>query len=920
MPAKNKGFSLVIVESPAKARTISKFLGDDYVVEASIGHVRDLPRVAAEIPEKFRKEKWARLGVNVRADFEPLYVVPDDKRRQIKKLGDLVKQADEIYLATDEDREGEAISWHLVETLKPKIPVRRLVFHEITKKAIQDALDSPRDIDSNLVQAQETRRIIDRLYGYEVSPLLWYKIRPKLSAGRVQSVAVRLVVERERERIAFHSATYWDLLGSFTAQKTAKPFQAGLINVGNKKIPSGKDFNPATGKLFEPDAYLLLDEKAALALSERLKECSASVKSVEEKPYTERPYAPFTTSTLQQEANRKFGFTAKTTMSLAQSLYENGYITYMRTDSTTLSNEAIQAARKHIQREYGKEYLPDVPRIYSTKVKNAQEAHEAIRPAGSTFEVPESLRGQLSREQFRLYDLIWKRTVASQMSDARGKRKQIIVAVDDALFSVSGKTIDFPGYLRAYVEGADDPEAELADRETLLPDVKPGDELKIAKLEPKSHTTMPPSRYSEAALTKILTDKGIGRPSTYASIIETIQTRQYVFKKGGALVPTWVAFSVCQLMEEHLADLINYDFTAQMEDQLDAISRGELEHLKYLREFYFGEEQTADGGRQTVAEQQQTAAAARGLKPLLDNKTEQIDARAVNTFPLEIPENITASEPLVVRVGRYGPYVQQGERTGTLPEDLPPDELSYERALEFLNRVPKKEESLGDDPQTGKPVYLKNGRFGPYVQLGEQDDTKKKNTSLLKNMLPETVTLDMALQLLRLPRNLGKNPDTNIDVFAQNGKYGPYISSGTETRSLPADLSPLEVDLEQALTLLAQPKAQRGRRGAAAQTQEPLKAFGMSPVTGNPVKLLSGKYGNYITDGETNATLPKAMTAEELTFERALELLADKAAKGPVPKRKMVTRKAAKKTVRKAVKKTAKKAAKKVAKKTTKKK
>jgi DNA topoisomerase-1 len=906
MPAKsskNTGFSLVIVESPAKARTISRFLGDGYVVEASIGHVRDLPRVAAEIPEKFKKEKWARLGVNVDTDFEPLYVVPDDKRRQIKKLSDLVKEAQEIYLATDEDREGEAISWHLVETLKPKIPVHRLVFHEITKKAIQEALESPRSIDNDLVQAQETRRIIDRLYGYEVSPLLWYKIRPKLSAGRVQSVAVRLIVERERERIAFHNATYWDLLGSFPPPKAARPFQAGLVSVGNRKVPSGKDFNPATGKLLDPSACLLLDEQAATALADRLKKCPASVKSVEEKPYTEKPYAPFTTSTLQQEANRKFGFTAKTTMGLAQSLYENGYITYMRTDSTNLSDEAIRAARSHIKREYGNEYLPESPRIYRTNVKNAQEAHEAIRPAGSVFEVPENLRSQLPTDQFRLYDLIWKRTVASQMSDAQGKRKQLIVAVEDALFSVGGKTIDFPGYLRAYVEGADDPEAELADRETLLPNVQPGDPLKIADLESKPHTTMPPSRYSEAALTKVLTDKGIGRPSTYASIIETIQTRNYVFKKGGALVPTWVAFAVCQLMEEHLADLINYDFTAQMEDQLDAISRGELEHRKYLKEFYFGGEQMA-------------AERMTGLKPLLNNKTEQIDARAVNTFPLETPTEFADAETIVVRIGKFGPFVQQGERTGTLPEDLPPDELSYEKALELLNTVKKNEEALGEDPKTGKPVYLKNGRFGPYIQLGELDDKEKKNASLLRDMLPETITLDVALQLLSLPRNLGKNPDTDVDVFAQNGKYGPYISSGTDTRSLPAGLSPLAIQLEQALELLAQPKQQRGRRGAAATTQEPLKTFDVSPITGNPVKLLSGRFGDYITDGTTNVTLPKTITADELTSERALELLADKAGRGTVPKRKKATTK----TVKKAAKKVAKKTVKKTVKKATKKK
>jgi DNA topoisomerase-1 len=514
--------------------------------------------------------------------------------------------------------------------------------------------------------------------------------------------------------------------------------------------------------------------------------------------------------------------------------------------------------------------------------------------------MPESLRNQLTTDQYRLYDLIWKRTVASQMSDARGKRKQLVVAVDDALFSVGGKTIDFPGYLRAYVEGADDPEAELADRETLLPDVQPGDSLKIAELEPKSHTTMPPSRYSEAALTKVLTDKGIGRPSTYASIIETIQTRNYVFKKGGALVPTWVAFAVSQLMEEHLADLIDYDFTAQMEDQLDAISRGELGQLQYLKEFYFGEAQERGGvSARAGGVNPPTATSMAGLKPLLENKKDEIDARAVNTFPLEAPPEFANDELLVVRVGKFGPFVQQGERTGALPEDLPPDELSYEKALELLN-AKKGDESLGEDPNTGTPVYLKNGRFGPYIQLGEPDDKAKKNASLLKNMLPETVTLDVALQLLSLPRNLGKNPETDIDVFAQNGKFGPYISCGKDTRSLPVDLSPLEVDLEQALELLSQPKAVRGRRGATGKVQEPLKTFDVSPVTGNPIKLLSGRYGDYITDGETNATLPKTVKAEDLTQDRALELLADKAAKGTVPKRK----KAAKKATKKAAKKT----------------
>jgi DNA topoisomerase-1 len=740
-----KGFSLVIVESPAKARTIGRFLGNDYVVEASIGHIRDLPSVAGEIPEKYRKEKWARLGVNVDANFEPIYIVPDEKRKQIKKLSDLIKDAREVYLATDEDREGEAISWHLVETLKPKIPIHRLVFHEITKKAIQDALASPRSIDNDLVQAQETRRIIDRLYGYEVSPLLWYKIRPKLSAGRVQSVAVRLIVERERERIAFCSATYWDLLGNFAVHNESKTFQAGLISVGKRKIPTGKDFNTSTGQLLNPDACLLLGEQDALNLVTRLLPLPAKVKSVEEKPYTERPYAPFTTSTLQQEANRKFGFTARTTMSLAQSLYENGYITYMRTDSTNLSDEAIRAARNHVLSEYGKDYLPESPRIYKTNVKNAQEAHEAIRPAGSSFELPENLRGKLTNEQFRLYDLIWKRTVASQMSDARGKRKQLIVEIDDAQFSVSGKTIEFSGYLRAYVEGSDDPDAELADREVLLPSVHSGDELRTLALDPKSHTTMPPSRYSEAALTKVLTDKGIGRPSTYASIIETILNRNYVFKKGGALVPTWVAFAVCRLMENHLPDLINYGFTALMEDQLDAISRGELGHLRYLKDFYFGTESKEINPRMS------------GLKPLLNHKTEEINAREVNTIPLA-HQDANETEPIVVRIGKFGPFLQQGERTGNIPEDLPPDELTPEKAKELINSAQRAEEPLGFDPDSGKPIFVKSGRFGPYIQRGNSDDEEKQNASLLKGMNPETIDLETALKLLSLPRNLGKNP------------------------------------------------------------------------------------------------------------------------------------------------------------------
>ncbi|MGL4595078.1 MAG: type I DNA topoisomerase [Thermoguttaceae bacterium] len=912
-----KNYSLVIVESPAKARTIGRFLGSNFVVEASIGHIRDLPKGTKEIPEKYKKESWSRLGVNVDSNFEPIYVVSDDKKKQIKKLIDLMKNAKEVLLATDEDREGEAISWHLVETLNPKIPFRRLVFHEITKKAIDDALASPREIDTALVQAQETRRIVDRLYGYEVSPLLWYKVRPKLSAGRVQSVAVRLIVERERERIAFHSATYWDILGQYsdgraTNGSNTKSFSAGLISVGNKKIPTGKDFNSNTGKLTHPDSFLLLGETETLQLIDRLNKVPSKVKSVEQKPYSERPYPPFTTSTLQQEANRKFGLTARTTMSIAQSLYETGRITYMRTDSTNLSDEAISAARKHVLAQYGKEYLPGSPRIYKTKVKNAQEAHEAIRPAGSTFDTPESLRSILSFDQYRIYDLIWKRTVASQMADAHGHRKQLVVEMDDALFSVSGKSVDFPGYWRAYVEGSDDPDADLADREILLPDVKVGDTLQCLHLTPKSHTTMPSSRYSEAALTKVLTEKGIGRPSTYASIIETILNRNYVFKKGGVLVPTWVAFAVCQLMEQHLPDLINYDFTAQMEDQLDAISRGELGHIKYLNDFYFGADQP-------------------GLKKLLDHKQEEISARDVSTIPINMAGN-TDIEPIVVRIGKFGPFLQQGERTANMPEDMPPDEMTISKAIELINNTQKSEEPLGLDPISGKPIFVKNGRFGPYIQRGTADDEEKpQNASLLKGMSPETIDLETALQLLSLPRNLGKNPENGEDILARDGKFGPYIVCGKETRSLPDGISPLDVDFEKAVELLSQPKY-RSSRGGAGKSAEPLKLLAESPVTGSPIKLVAGRFGNYITDGETNATLPKDISIDDLTFEIAINLLAERAAKGPstrkktsrkkvatkAPAKKVVTNKITKKTTKKTTKVT-KKATKKVTKKATKK-
>jgi DNA topoisomerase I len=864
--SKTGGNALVIVESPAKARTIGKFLGRGYMVEASIGHVRDLPQGAAQIPAQYKGEPWSNLGVDVDHDFTPIYVVPPGKSKQIKLLKDKLKTADALYLATDEDREGEAISWHLVEILKPKVPVHRLVFHEITESAIHAALESPREVDAGLVRAQETRRILDRLYGYEVSPLLWRKVRPKLSAGRVQSVAVRLIVERERERMAFVSASWWDLIGKF-AKDNGQQLEAGLITVDGRRLTLGKDFDPATGKLKNPE-LMLLDENAAAALAARIQSGEFRVAKVEEKPYTTKPYPPFTTSTLQQEANRKLGFTARRTMQVAQSLYENGHITYMRTDSTNLAAVAIEDARRLVAQEYGDKFLPAEARVYRGKVKNAQEAHEAIRPAGHPFELPDGLRNTLNAEEFKLFDLIWKRTIASQMADSAGRRIVVTIEGIGCVFQVTGKTIDFPGYLRAYVEGSDDPDADLADQERTLPSVEVGELLKCTDMLAKGHSTQPPDRFSEAALTKALEEKGIGRPSTYASIIDTILARNYVFKKGGALVPTWVAFSVVKLLEDHLASLVDYQFTAQMEDDLDAISRGEREHVDYLKAFYFGN-------------------GTPGLKPQLKNKVEEIDARGISRILIGTPEG---GEPVYVRVGRYSPFVEQGERTASLVEETPPDEVTLEAALKLLEQASQADEPLGTCPETNKPVYLKVGRFGPYVQRGTpEDEEKPQNASLLKGMTPETVDLATALKLLTLPRNLGNHPQLGEPITAFNGRFGPYVKCVEETRSLPAGLSPLDVTLEQAVELLAQPKT-RGR-GAGAK-KEPLKVFDPSPITTKPVHLLDGRYGPYLTDGETNASLPKGASVEELTFAEALDLLAARAALGP-PKKKRAKAKAA---------------------------
>lgn len=860
------GISLVIVESPAKAKTISKFLGANYAIEASIGHIRDLPEGAKEIPEEYKSQEWAYLGVNVDQDFEPVYVVSKNKMQQVRKLKASLKSAKELYLATDEDREGEAISWHLCEVLKPRVPVHRLVFHEITKEAILSAMQSPRQIDENLVRAQETRRILDRLYGYDVSPLLWRKVRPRLSAGRVQSVAVRLIVDRERQRMAFRSATYWDLLGLF-AKSSGESFQAELISVGGRRVPESRDFDPSTG-LAKDAALLLLDEAAARQLLGKLRGRPAKVTNLEVKPYTTRPYPPFTTSTLQQEGNRKYGFTARHTMQLAQSLYENGHITYMRTDSTNLASVAIDAARDLVASQYGREYLPEKPRVYQTKVKNAQEAHEAIRPAGHPFDVPESLRGRLSPDQFKLYDMIWKRTIASQMADARGQRITITVEVDDAVFQVSGKTIEFPGYLRAYVEGSDDPEADLAERDIVLPQVAVGETLTCKDLEPKSHTTQPPNRYSEASLTRTLEEMGIGRPSTYASIIDTILAREYVFKlkRGNVLVPTWTAFAVSQLLESHLPDLVDYQFTAEMEDELDAISRGEMTPAAYLANFYFGSEHP-------------------GLKKQLANKIDEIDARQVCRIPLGKPEG---GEEIFIRVGKFGPFLEQGERRASLPDQLAPDELTLESAVEMLDKAGQGEEPLGICPDTHKPVFVKTGRFGPYVQRGTaEDDEKPQNASLLKGMTVEDVDLSTALKLLSLPRTLGNHPDSSMPIEVFNGRYGPYVKCGDETRSLPADISPLDITMEQAVYLLSQPKTRRGGGTTTTAKKEPLKVFDASPVTNEPVRLLSGRYGPYVTDGVTNASLPKDAPPEEITFEYALTLLQARAEAGPSKKRPM---------------------------------
>jgi DNA topoisomerase-1 len=891
---------LVIVESPAKARTIAGYLGRGYVVESSIGHIRDLPQSAADIPAKLKGEPWARLGVDVDHEFEPVYVVSRDKKSHMTKLKGLLKDADELYLATDEDREGEAIAWHLFDELNPKVPVHRMVFHEITPQAIKAAVDTPRQIDMDLVEAQEARRILDRLYGYEVSPVLWRKVMSGLSAGRVQSVATRLVVDRERERMKFRVASYWDLEGTFDAgeKHDQRMFPAKLHSIDDTRVARGSDFG-ADGELKANAKVVHLTKTRAEALADALHDTDFTVRSVESRPYTRKPYAPFRTTTLQQEASRKLGYGASRTMSVAQRLYENGHITYMRTDSTTLSETAVRAARNQARDLYGPEYLPDAPRTYTSKVKNAQEAHEAIRPAGDSFRTP--AQTGLTGDEFRLYELIWMRTIASQMKDAVGNSVTIRLGGtagtgEDVVFSASGRVITFHGFLKAYVEGSDDADATADDQETRLPNVAEGDAVSAANIRAEGHSTKPPARYTEATLIKELEEREIGRPSTYASIIGTILNRGYVYKKGTALVPAWLAFSVIRLLEEHFSRLVSYEFTAGMEDVLDDIAGGRRDRNTELAEFYFG------------------SGEVEGLKKLVSELGE-IDAKELATFPVGGPDS-----GIDLRVGKYGPYLEGPGDDGTpaakkanVPDDLPPDELTLEKAKELLANPAGEETPLGTHPETGLEIVAKNGRYGPYVtELLPEDAPKKakpRTGSLFKDMSLETINLEQAVRLLSLPRVVGVDAE-GVEITAQNGRYGPYLKKGTDSRSLESEQQLFDITLDQALAIYAQPK-QRGRAAAAP----PLKELGNDPVSGAPIVVKAGRFGEYVTDGEYNATLRKDDSVEELTLARAAELLAERRAKGPAKK---AAKRGAKKTTAK--KTTAKKStAKKTAKKTTKK-
>jgi DNA topoisomerase-1 len=849
VPANGKHKRLVIVESPAKARTIKGYLGDDFIVESSVGHIRDLPERAADIPEEYKKEKWARLGVNVEDEFRPLYIIDPDKKKRVSELKKLLKSADELLLATDEDREGEAIAWHLLEVLKPTVPVRRMVFHEITKDAINRALGETREIDERLVDAQETRRILDRLYGYEVSPVLWKKITRGLSAGRVQSVATRLVVERELERMAFSAANWWDIEAIFDPES----FQARLVSVDGKRLALGRDFGN-DGNLKTEDV-VQLNEEGARGLAQRLEQSSFSVTRVEQKPYSRRPSPPFMTSTLQQEASRKLRYSAQTTMRVAQRLYENGFITYMRTDSTTLSESALTAARNQARDLYGAEYVPDEPRRYERKVKNAQEAHEAIRPAGDAFRKPKDVARELNRDELALYELIWMRTIASQMKDAAGQTVSLRIggtssSGEQAEFGASGTVITFRGFMAAYEEGRDTDDSD--DEERRLPNVSEGDALELKKLEPQGHETNPPPRYTEATLVRTLEELGIGRPSTYASILGTILDRGYVFKKGTALVPSFLAFSVVNLLKAHFGRLVDYGFTASMEDDLDRIASGEQDRLSWLNRFYFGESDD------------------KGLQELVSDLG-AIDAREINSIEL--------GNGIVLRVGRYGPYLERDGQRANVPEDIVPDELTVEKAEELLAQ-PSGDRELGPDPETGREIIARTGRYGPYVTetLEEGSKEKPRTASLFKAMSLDTVTLDEALQLLSLPRVVGESDGEEVTV--RNGRYGPYVQRAKESRSLETEEQLFTISLEDALALLAQPRERRGGRQPAA----PLKEVGADPVSGKAILVKSGRFGPYVTDGETNASLRSGDDPEELTLDRALELLTDRRARGPAKK------------------------------------
>ncbi len=865
------GHALVIVESPAKARKIGEYLGDGYVVESSIGHIRDLPRGAGDVPKAYKGEKWARLGIDVDNDFKPLYVVSSDKKEQIKKLKALMKDADTLYLATDKDREGEAIAWHLLEVLSPpgNVEVHRMVFTEITEKAIHAALNDPRELDRKMVDAQEARRMLDRLYGYEISPVLWKKVMPRLSAGRVQSVATRIVVQRERERMAFKAASYWDLEGKFALTRDAAEgeppdFKAKLLEVDGNRIAQGRDFEQ-DGSL--KGDVIVIDQARAESLVAELTDQPSEVKSVESKPYRRRPAAPFITSTLQQEASRKLNLSSSMAMRAAQALYEKGLITYMRTDSTTLSADALDAARKVITEKYGKEFCPPEARTYNKKSKGAQEAHEAIRPAGAEFASPETVAKECVKSEAQVYELIWQRTIASQMTDATGETVQVRVGVTSTAgtattFSASGTVITHQGFRKVYIDGdSDDDETGTA----ALPQVAQGDDLNASELEASGHETQPPSRYTEASLVKKLEELGVGRPSTYAATMGTIEDRGYVWKKGSALVPSFTAFSVINLLEGHFPDLVDYDFTAQMEVDLDGIAEGTGEAIPWLRKFYFGDDNDD------------------GLKEKVDKRLGEIDAAAVNSIPLGVDAN---GQMVVGRVGRYGPYVQRGDgqpdldgkpNRASVPDDIPLDELTIEKAIDFIE-APSGDRELGDDPVSGKVVLVKNGRFGPYVQLGEIDDDpdgKPKRASIFKSMDPAEVDLETALKLLELPRTIGTHPEDGTEIKVHNGKFGPYLTKESaeegkkaETRNVPTEEALLTITMDECLALLKEPK-RRGR----AEPKPPLKEMGIDPFSGMAMVIKDGRFGPYITDGVANASLQKADTIEEISDERASELL-----------------------------------------------